>query len=120
MIEAEISIGELFDKITILQLKVDHGIDSAKKELEILESNIPENLPEPVRLMVNVLKSINESCWVIEDGKREHERNKLFDEDFILLARSVYMFNDERARVKKIINELSGSNITEYKSHKDY
>jgi hypothetical protein len=120
MIEAPISVGELFDKITILQIKIDHGILEAQKELEELETKVPSNLPNPVFAAVKILRSINEACWDIEDGKREHERNRDFNDDFIVLARCVYMFNDERAKIKKIINELSGSSIIEYKSHKEY
>lgn len=120
MIEAPISVGELFDKITILQIKVEHGIKEAQKELQVLQDKIPPNLPGPVDAAVEILRSINQACWDTEESKRLHEREKRFDDEFIHLARSVYMFNDERARVKKIINQFSGSEIVEYKSYEEY
>ena len=121
---AEISAGELIDKITILEIKKIKIIDENKlkdveKELASLNETFKKFIPDPsqVKPLIDKLKSINLKLWDIENGKREAEKNKDFGEKFIDLARSVYKSNDERAKIKLEINNLLGSNIKEVKSH---
>jgi collagenase-like PrtC family protease len=112
------SVGELLDKITILQIKSEHSSNEfILKELndltEIAKSHqvyLPEHLQN--------LKEVNQKLWKIEDDLRELEKIKHFSEHFIELARSVYQTNDERARIKKEINELTNSSYKEIKIHK--
>ena len=122
-----ISPGELLDKITILEIKSER-IESADKkshvdiELKLLNQVWQESVSEDARLvsMREELKSINESLWVIEDDIREEERNKRFGDQFVELARSVYVTNDQRADVKKRVNLHLNSEIVEEKSYQDY
>ena len=121
---AEISAGELIDKITILEIKKIKIIDENKlkdveKELASLNETFKKFIPDQsqIKPLIDKLKSINLKLWDIENGKREAERNKDFGEKFIDLARSVYKSNDERAKIKLEINNLLGSNIKEVKSH---
>ena len=121
---AEVSAGELIDKISILEIKLKkiknkEKLVEIKKELESLNQTFNNNLQssEELNLLVTQLKDINLKLWDIEDGKREAEKNNLFDENFINLARNVYKFNDERAKIKYQINVLLGSNIKEVKSY---
>ena len=121
---AEISIGELVDKITILEIKKEKIISKEKlanidKELISLNGTLKKYIPDQSKISSfrDDLKKINLKLWDIEDGKRSAEKNKKFDENFIELARNVYKFNDERAKIKLKINEVSGSNIKEVKSH---
>tara|TARA_B100000427_G_scaffold266130_1_gene231496 strand:+ start:79 stop:474 length:396 start_codon:yes stop_codon:yes gene_type:complete len=121
---AEVSAGELIDKISILEIKLKKIKNKEKlveinKELESLNQTFNNNLQssEELNLLVTQLKDINLKLWDIEDGKREAEKNNLFDENFINLARNVYKFNDERAKIKYQINVLLGSNIKEVKSY---
>ena len=126
-IQVEVSFGEFLDKITILEIKSERIKDADKlvninKELELLRetwNNNPKSKTDLTEELKN-LKSINEKLWVIEDDIRDKERNKIFDQQFIELARSVYFSNDERARIKRIINEKLGSNLIEEKSYTDY
>lgn len=126
-INVEISIGEFFDKVTILEIKSERISDEAKlvninKELDALNSLL-DTLPisrEDVAEEVAELKLINESLWIIEDDIREKERAKAFDEEFIELARSVYFTNDKRSDVKRAINVKLGSDFVEEKSYEDY
>ena len=122
---AEISAGELIDKITILEIKKDKISDPEKltevnKELSSLKNTLQEYLPDQKKILdfKESLKNINSKLWDIEDGKRSAEKEKKFDEKFIELARSVYKLNDERAKIKLSINNILGSNIKEVKSHK--
>ena len=122
---AEISAGELIDKITILEIKKEKINDDQKlidinKELISLNSTMKEFIPDlnKVSNLKNDLKNINLKLWDIEDSKRNAEKNKKFDEEFIRLARNVYKFNDERAKIKLLINIILGSNIKEVKSYK--
>ena len=122
VVEAPISIGELFDKITILEIKIEKGFKEVQGELDqllIIRKSLvfPENIVYP---FIDGLKAINETLWKIEDNKREHERQKCFDEDFLELSRAVYILNDHRAYLKRMINNFSGSKIKEYKSHINY
>ncbi len=121
---AEISAGELIDKITILEIKKEKINDDQKlidinKELISLNSTMKEFIPDlnKVSNLKNDLKNINLKLWDIEDSKRNAEKNKKFDEEFIQLARNVYKFNDERAKIKLSINNALGSNIKEVKSY---
>ena len=121
---AEISAGELMDKITILEIKKKQIKDNDKlKDVEQELSSPNETLKKSIRdqskiqLLVDKLKSVNLKLWAIEDGKRLAEKNNDFNEKFIELARSVYKTNDERAKIKLEINNILGSNIKEVKSH---
>ena len=121
---AEISAGELIDKITILEIKLDKISDKVKindvsKELLSLQETMQKHFPDQTEISnyMKNLKKINLRLWDIEDAKRLAEKNSDFGEKFIRLAREVYKFNDERAKVKLQINENFGSNIKEVKSY---
>jgi hypothetical protein len=124
---AEISVGELLDKISILEIKQNNLNDKEKikivsKELESLRNTLEKNvqLTDEIKSLYKNLKDINIKLWGIEDAKRDCERNKNFGESFIQLARSVYLENDNRAKIKNKINILSGSNLLEVKSYDKY
>jgi len=126
-IYAEISVGELLDKISILEIKQKNLKDNEKikivnKELESLNMTLKKEvtMTEEIQALYQDLKKINSMLWDIEDGKRDCERNKDFGDKFIELARSVYIENDNRAKIKNKINQLSGSNISEVKSYDKY
>ena len=126
-IKIDISYGELLDKITILEIKAERIADAAKlanisRELEVLTTtwNNGGIDTEAVNSQRHKLKQINESLWNIEDEIRDHEAAKSFGDSFIALARSVYKTNDQRAAVKKEINDLLGSALTEEKSYQAY
>ena len=121
---AEISAGELIDKITILEIKKEKISNKEKlvevnKELISLNKTLEKSINDESKILSfkNDLKNINLKLWNIEDGKRFAEKNNKFDEKFIELARSVYKFNDERAKIKLAINNALGSNIKEVKSY---
>ena len=121
---AEISAGELLDKITILEIKREKIKDSEKlkninKELSSLTKTSDEKIPDKKRIenLVSDLKKINLKLWDIEENKRRAEKEKKFDETFIQLSRDVYKSNDESAKIKLKINDILGSNIKEVKSH---
>ena len=121
---AEISAGELIDKITILEIKKEKISNKEKlvevnKELDSLNETLKKSINDQSNIIdfKNDLKNINLKLWDIEDGKRSAEKNNKFDEKFIELARSVYKFNDERAKIKLAINNALGSNIKEVKSY---
>ena len=121
---AEISAGELIDKITILEIKKIKIENKDKlieidKELLSLNLTLKNNIPDLSEIMnfKNELKDINLKLWDIEDGKKQAEKNNDFDEKFILLARNVYKLNDKRAKIKFAINKTLGSNIKEVKSY---
>ena len=121
---AEISAGELIDKITILEIKKEKISNKEKlvevnKELVSLNETLKKfiNDENKISSFKNDLKNINLKLWDIEDGKRSAEKNNQFDEEFIQLARNVYKFNDERAKIKLAINNALGSNIKEVKSY---
>ena len=121
---AEISAGELLDKITILEIKREKITDSEKlksinKELSSLTKTSNEKIPDKKKIedLVSNLKDINLKLWGIEENKRKAEKEKKFDENFIKLSRDVYKSNDERAKIKLKINEILGSNIKEVKSY---
>ena len=121
---AEISAGELIDKITILEIKKEKIINKEKlvevnKELISLNKTLEKSINDESKILSfkNDLKNINLKLWDIEEGKRSAEKNNKFDEKFIELARSVYKFNDERAKIKLAIHNALGSNIKEVKSY---
>jgi hypothetical protein len=121
---AEISAGELIDKITILEIKKtkindDNKLKDIEKELSSLNITFKTSIPDLSKIdqLIDRLKSINIKLWDIENGKRLAEKNNKFDENFIELARTVYKTNDERAKIKLEINNILGSNIKEVKSH---
>ncbi len=122
---AEISAGELIDKITILEIKKEKISNKEKlievnKELISLNETLKKSIKNDESKILsfkNDLKNINLKLWDIEDGKRSAEKNNKFDEKFIQLARNVYKFNDERAKIKLAINNSLGSNIKEVKSY---
>ena len=121
---AEISAGELFDKITILEIKKikisnKEKLNDIEKELFSLKETVKKYIPNQssISKYINDLKNINLKLWDIEDEKRDAEKNKDFGEKFIELARNVYKFNDERAKIKFAINTSLGSNIKEVKSY---
>ena len=121
---AEISAGELFDKITILEIKKAKISNKEKlidinRELSSLNETVKKFIPDQSSISnyINDLKNINLKLWDIEDGKRAAEKNQDFGEKFIELARNVYKYNDERAKIKLAINTTLGSNIKEVKSY---
>ncbi|APJ04768.1 DUF6165 family protein [Silvanigrella aquatica] len=124
-IHTPISIGELLDKITILEIKSSRISDPSKlmnikKELKLLSDVCQKNNINLNDSLISELKKYNESLWDIEDKIRDKERAKQFDEEFIGLARAVYFTNDKRADVKKQINMKSGSALVEEKSYNPY
>lgn len=126
-ITVPVSFGELLDKISILQIKSERMSDEAKlanvhRELSALETTWmahPAAGNDIARLRAE-LKAVNERLWEIEDEVRLKEKAQAFDGDFVELARSVYLQNDERARIKKAINLALGSSYVEEKSYQDY
>lgn len=126
-ISVNVSLGEFLDKLTILQIKAERIQDPAKlanirKELELL-TRTWESSPfarRDIREPLGRLKGINEKLWEIEDGIRLKEAQGAFDEEFIELARAVYISNDERATIKRELNLLLGSELVEEKSYADY
>jgi hypothetical protein len=120
-----ISVGELLDKLTILQIKSQRISDPAKlvninkERLALIETCKSLKVETGHRLVLD-LQQINESLWVVEDKLREKEHQKAFDEEFIQLARDVYFTNDRRAAVKREINVLMGSTYIEEKSYAPY
>ncbi len=126
-INIPVSVGELADKITILEIKknkINNKLDlnDINKELKLLKQIWKKKklLSSKVKIEFEKLKKINLRLWSIEDKKRKHERDKIFDNQFISLARNVYILNDKRALIKKNINKLTGSDINEVKSYRKY
>ena len=126
LINTPISLGELVDKISILMIKKKNISDSIKlehvaKELEFLQITLKKYISEDkINKFIEELININSKLWKIEDDIRECERNKLFDQTFIDLARSVYFTNDQRAKIKNDINKNFGSELVEVKSYEEY
>ena len=121
---APISVGELIDKITILEIKQRYMTGSKLKNIN-KELKLLKNITQDKNLEINIdliknLKMINEKLWEIEDNIRIKESNQEFDEEFIKLARSVYIENDKRASIKKEINKKYNSDLVEEKSYKNY
>ena len=124
IINAPISIGELIDKITILEIKKNKlqnsKLENVLKELSFLRKLMEKHQIEITDDLFTQLKEINLTLWNIEDQIRIKEKNKEFDNIFIELARSVYFTNDKRSEIKKRINRLTNSEITEEKSYAEY
>ena len=126
-IKVPVSVGELIDKLVILEIKAERIGDAGKRanvvhERDLLRQTVAREVPGSPELdrLTADLKQVNEQLWVIEDEIRDEERDKRFGEKFIDLARAVYVTNDERAAIKKRINTLLGSNIVEEKSYQQY
>ena len=125
--QVPISWGELFDKITILQIKLENltsknALENVEQELKKLQSILTQNGPKTTETiqLEGELRRTNQQLWGIEDKIRDKERTNSFDDEFIQLARSVYITNDERSRIKRKINELLGSELVEEKSYAKY
>lgn len=121
IVHVPVSVGELVDKITILQIKLDHArtpiqthnisteLDQLKEILDRLE------VPADITAQTAQLHAVNQQLWAIEDAKRQHEKDQRFDSEFVELARAVYIKNDLRAAIKREINNTTGSVIVEEK-----
>ena len=127
MIKVVLSVGELIDKITILQLKMKfiknkEQLNNVKNELKTLKPLLKENNLETPKInkLLTELYEVNLKLWKIEDKIRDKERQSDFSDEFISLARSVYYTNDKRADIKKKINFISGSELIEEKSYAKY
>ena len=126
-LQVPVSVGEVLDKITILQIKLAH-ISNATKRVNIqneLNALLPLATGDAFRAdqmqgLMAELKAVNESLWDIENDIREKEAAKSFDTEFIRLARAVYLTNDKRAEIKKQINLVTGSALVEEKSYESY
>jgi len=123
----EVSIGELFDKISILEIKQEKIKDPEKlkyisDEHSILKNQLAKNIKNDEKLdkLFQSLKEINSKLWVIEDDKRQCEKEKNFGEKFIKLSRDVHFLNDDRAKIKLDINNHTGSKIKEIKEYTNY
>ena len=123
----EVSVGELLDKISILEIKKDKIKDLEKLkfinyEHNILKDQLNKNVKPDRELneLFQSLKKINENLWIIEDDKRMCEKNSDFGEKFIKLSRDVHFLNDERAKLKLKINDLTGSSVKEIKQYQSY
>ncbi len=124
---AEVSVGELLDKISILEIKQekikdDKNLKFINDEYNVLKTELNKNIKNDDKLnnLFNSLKEINTKLWVIEDDKRMCEKNKDFGEKFIKLSRDVHFLNDERAKIKLEINHHTGSKIKEIKEYTSY
>tara|TARA_B100001540_G_C15721388_1_gene603238 strand:- start:274 stop:660 length:387 start_codon:yes stop_codon:yes gene_type:complete len=124
---SEISPGELLDKISILEIKLDkvkdvENLNKVKKEYDLLTKTRNSSIKEDKKIqdLFLELKKVNMNLWNIEDQLRICEKNKKFDKDFIELARNVYINNDTRAKIKLEINKLLKSNIVEVKQYVKY
>ena len=123
----EVSIGELLDKISILEIKKEKIKDTEKlkfinKEYSILKKQLDNNVRSDDKLdkLFQSLKEVNAKLWVIEDDKRLCEKNKDFNEKFIKLSRDIHFLNDDRAKIKLTINDITGSKIKEIKQYTNY
>ena len=123
----EVSVGELFDKISILEIKKDRIKDSDKlkfinSEYEVLKNELEKNIKIDGKLekLFVALKNVNSKLWIIEDDKRKCEKDSNFGEDFIRLSRDVHFLNDTRAKIKLDINNHTGSKIKEIKEYTSY
>ena len=123
----EVSVGELLDKISILEIKQEKIKDAEslkfiKDEYNVLKAELDKNIKndENLKNLFNSLKEINSKLWIIEDDKRMCEKNKDFGEKFIKLSRDVHFLNDDRAKIKLEMNNLTGSKIKEIKEYTSY
>ena len=126
IISTPVSLGELVDKISILHIKNknikdDEKLKLIREELKLLTITLDGHLKKnDIQEFLDALIKINSELWVIEDEIRDFERSKKFDEKFISLARSVYITNDKRSKIKLDINKKFGSKIVEVKSYEEY
>jgi len=126
IIKTPVSLGELVDKISILHIKKINIKDDKKnklvlQEINMLNKTLDDHIKrDDIKKYLDSLIEINSKLWVIEDDIRDCERNKIFDQKFIDLARSVYFTNDKRSKVKLDINKKFGSQIIEVKSYERY
>jgi len=123
----EVSIGELLDKISILEIKKEKisnpkNLEFVNNEYNILNEQYNKNINVDVKLkkLFKLLKEINSKLWIIEDDKRMCEKNSDFGEKFIQLSRDIHFLNDERAKIKLEINDYTGSKIKEIKEYTSY
>ena len=123
----EVSVGELLDKISILEIKKDkikdpEKLEYIKDELSILRDEFKNNIKSDSKIdkLYQSLKIINARLWTIEDDKRKCEKEKDFTENFIKLSRDVHILNDDRAKIKLEINNHTGSKIKEIKEYTSY
>ena len=123
----EVSVGELFDKISILEIKKEKIKDPEKLqfingEYNVLKDQLSQNLKsdEKLNTLFKSLKEINKKLWTIEDEKRLCEKNSDFGDKFIKLSRDVHFLNDDRSKIKLEINNLTGSRIKEIKEYTNY
>ena len=121
---APVSLGELIDKITILEIKQIHmtgiKLKNVNKELKLLRNILQDKNLEIDIDLINSLKEVNNNLWEIEDNIRIKERDQKFNKEFIQLARSVYKENDKRASIKKEINQKYNSELVEEKSYRNF
>ena len=123
----EVSVGELLDKISILEIKKEkikdlENLKFIEEEYNVLKAELDKNIKSDDKLnnLFNSLKEINSKLWIIEDDKRMCEKNKEFGEKFIKLSRDVHFLNDNRAKIKLEINNHTGSKIKEIKEYTNY
>ena len=123
----EVSVGELLDKISILEIKKNRIKDSNKlkfinEEYEVLKNELEKNIKidEKLAKFFTALKNVNSKLWIIEDEKRKCEKDSDFGENFIRLSRDVHFLNDTRAKIKLDINNHTGSKIKEIKEYTNY
>ena len=123
----EVSVGELLDKISILEIKQDkikdfEKLKFIKEEHSILNDQLNKNIKSDEKLnsLFSTLKEINAKLWVIEDEKRQCEKDHNFTDKFIKLSRDVHFLNDDRAKIKLEINNYTGSKIKEIKEYTNY
>ncbi len=123
----EVSVGELLDKISILEIKKEKIKDNSKlkfidDEYNVLKEQLKNNVKNDEKLnkLFLSLKEINSKLWVIEDDKRMCEKNSDFSDKFVELSRNIHFLNDKRAKIKLEINQLTGSKIREVKEYTDY
>jgi len=126
IISTPVSLGELVDKLSILHIKNINIKDNEKlklirEEFDLLNKTLNDHIKrDDIQKYLDSLIEINSKLWVIEDDIRECEKNKIFDAQFIELARSVYIINDKRSKIKLDINKKFGSKIIEVKSYEEY
>ena len=126
-IQVEVSVGELLDKISILEIKKEkiknlEKLKFVNNEHAILKKQLSDNVKTDKKIMdlFNSLKVINSKLWIIEDNKRQCEKDKDFSEKFVQLSRDVHFLNDDRAKIKLEMNNLTGSKIKEIKEYTSY
>jgi len=126
IVNVPVSVGELVDKITILRIKLAHARTDTQTHNISTELNKLTAILDQLALSMDIalhtaqLHAVNQELWAIEDAKRQHEKNQLFDSAFVELARAVYIKNDQRAAIKRQINQITHSDIVEEKMYDVY